>query len=78
MDFEKLDKELEKKVEQIAKAFDKRLKDLIKEYSVHGRLEASPKFHLYLKLLDKSAILVLSLNCAKGSNKQTSGKIKPT
>ena len=43
-----------------------------------GALAASPKSHLYLKLLDKSAILVLSLNWAVESAKHISGKINPT
>jgi len=43
-----------------------------------GELAASPKSHLYLKLLDKSAILVLSLNWAVESAKHISGKINPT
>jgi hypothetical protein len=43
MDFEKLDKELEKKIEEIAKKFDKRLKELIKEFSVQGGLEVNSK-----------------------------------
>ena len=42
-----------------------------------GPLKGSPKFHSHPLIFCAGTTLLVSVNCAKGSSKQTSGKIKP-